>query len=486
VPVLKKFELYKKLYSARDRIVEEAKRFGRGLEIPNSVRGKFGLTGAHSSYPGPIGSDILKEIARAQKEQKPLPDLVDELRSLVKDYYGDEYDAAPIGSGEAALWAAFDSLATPPLLGHGSLYRSRYLAPLERHVSHQSGFGRPFPPSYKYIAAERYATSGELGVEGKRLNNLDTVLVPLVGARYDSHGIKYYPVPLLSEVDGEKSGETFAAVADRHAANLTAFASLGYNTPGYGYGDQTPEGVPRSQLALGKLAKEYGVPYIMDNAWGAPVVGTDIRKTGASVMFYSVDKVLHGPLSALMVGREEFMVSVRRILGTHSARYGNPSAYSKAMYSAFDPGRESVVAQVHIMKKLLEKPKLFTGPVDATYRIVREEFASLTPARFRRDLLITKTFNNLSVEVNYDRTWKNGEFGIPIFSEEDSFAGLAMIETALSAMGVLPTITYDGNILIAPGHGTIDDDGSLFEERMRAGVRGLVKAIEIVCKHAGL
>ncbi|MDG6901879.1 MAG: hypothetical protein JRM80_07955 [Nitrososphaerota archaeon] len=482
----KKFELYKKLYAERNEIVEEARRFGRSLDIPKTVRGKFGLTGAHSSYPGPIGSDVLKEIVRAQKAQEPLPDLVDQLRGLVKDHYGDDYDAAAVGSGEAALWVAFDSLATPPLLGHGSPYRSRYVAPLERHVVHQSGFGRPFPPMYKYIGAERYATAGELGVEGKRLNNLDTVLVPLEGARYDSHGIKYYPVPMLSRVDGRASGEKIAEAAERHASSLAAFASLGYNTPGYGYGDQDVDGVPKTQAAIGRLAAKYGVPYITDNAWGAPVVGTDIRKTGASLMFYSVDKVLHGPLSALIVGKEEVMVSVRRIMGTHSARYGNPSVYSKAMYSAFDPGRESVVAQIHIMKKLIEEPKLFTKPVDATHKIVAEEFAGLRPARFRRDVVITKTYNNLSVEVNYDRTWKGREFGIPIFSEEDSFSGLALIESALSAMGILPTITYDGNILIAPGHGTIDDDGDLIEERMRAGVRGLVGAIEVVCRHAGL
>ncbi|MDA4129110.1 MAG: hypothetical protein OK422_06630 [Thaumarchaeota archaeon] len=482
----KKFELYKTLYAHRDDIVHDAKKFGRSLDFLPKDRGKFGLTGAHSSYPGPIGFDVLKEITRAQKQMRPLPDLVDELRSAVKDYYGDEFDAAPIGSGEAALWVAFDVLATPPLLGHGSPYRTRYVAPLERHVTHQSGFGRPFPARYKYVGAERYATAGELGVEGKRLNNLDVVLVPLDGARYDSHGIKYYPVPLLSRVDAKKSGETLAEVAERHAAYLSAFASLGYDVPGYGYSDKTPDDVPELQFLIGKLASKYDVPYITDNAWGAPILGTDIRKTGASLMFYSIDKVLHGPLSALIIGKEDVMVAVRRALGTHSTRSGNPSGYSKAMYSAFDPGREAIVAQNYIVRKLVEEPKLFTKPVDETYKIVREEFAGVRPGKFKKDLLITKTYNNLSVEVNYDRTWKNDDFGIPIFSEEDSFAGLALIETAVAAMGVLPTITYDGNILIAPGHGTIDDEGSLIGERMRAGVRALVGAIEIVCRRAGL
>lgn len=482
----KKFQMYKKLQSNIPKIIHEAKKLGDKIGIPKNLRGKFSLTGAHSSFPGPISKNVMKAMAQIQSDQVRLEELVDKLRNLVKDIYGDEYDAAPICSGEAALWVAFDVLATSPMLGRGNEYRTRYIAPYERHASHQAGFGRPFPPKYKFLVSDRYVTAGELGVEGKRQYNLDTIIVPLVGARYHAHGIKYFPSPLLSQVDAQGSGERIANVAERHVSSLAAFASLGYDLPGYGYNDKTSNGAPKLQFLIGNLAKEYDLPYITDNAWGIPVVGTDLRKTGASLMLYSVDKVMRGPTSALIIGKEEIMIPIRRALGMHSHRWGTVSAYAKAQYSAFDPGREAIAAQVEIIEKLKEEPERFTEPVDKTYKIAREEFADFQPGRFKEDLIITKTHNNLGVEINYDRTWNHGELGIPIFTEEDSFAKTSLIEVCLDAVGVLPTIAYDGNILISPGGGTLGDEGQLLEDRMSYGVRALVDVMELVCKYAGL
>ena len=178
------------------------------------------------------------------------------------------------------------------------------------------------------------------------------------------------------------------------------------------------------------------------------------------------------------------MVPVRRALAMHSHRHGSPSAYAKAMYSAFDPGRESIVAQIHILRSIRDDPKSWIELADSTYRIVSEEFESFRYSKFKDQILITRSVNNLGVEVNYDRTWLNGEAGIPIFTEEDSFSGTALIESALNSMGVLPTITYDGNILISPGHGTIDESGKLNEDTMRLAARALVGGIEIICKYA--
>jgi hypothetical protein len=480
----KKFQIYKRLYARRQDIIEDAKKLGASMKFPSRLKGKFGLTSAHSSFPGPIAKDVLRVMDKASDEVRPLSDLNDDLRETIKDFYGDGYDAVPIASGEAALWIAFESLVSPSFLGRGDAYRSRYIAPFERHVSHQSGFGRPFPPKYKYVAADRYITAGELGVEGKRLFNLDTVLVPFVGARYDAHGIKYYPAPLLSTVKAEASAERFGEVAERHKDTLSAFVSLAYDTPGYGYGEKASNGAPLFQTLMGKLAAEYDVPYIVDDAWGAPILGTDIRKTGASLILYSGDKVIRGPLSGLLIGTDEAIVPIRRAIGTHSHRFGNPSAYAKAMFSAFDPGREVIVAQNYILRKLVEEPRQYTGPVDATYDIVKEELADSALDPYKKDILVTKTYNNMAVEINYDRTWKEGAAGIPIFTEEDSFAGTLPLETVLNTIGILPTITFDGNILIAPGHGTVDDDGALIEERMRFGVKAIIGALEIVTKYA--
>ena len=479
-----KFQMYKRIYAHRQEIVEDAKKLGTTIRFPSRLKGKFGLTSAHSSFPGPVAKDVLRVMDRASDEVRPMSDLNDDLRETVKDYYGDDYDAVPIASGEAALWIAFESLVSPSFLGRGDAYRSRYIAPLERHVSHQSGFGRPFPPKYKYVAADRYVTAGELGVEGKRLFNLDTVLVPFEGARYEAHGIKYYPAPLLSTTKAEPSAQRFARVAERHADSVGAFVSLAYDTPGYGYGEKAANGAPLFQTFIAKLARDYDVPYIVDDAWGTPILGTDIRKTGASLILYSGDKVIRGPLSGLLIGTDEAIVPIRRAIGTHSHRFGNPSAYAKAMFSAFDPGREVIVAQNYILRKLIGEPKQYTGPVDETYEIVKQELADSDLDPFKKDVLVTKTYNNMSVEINYDRTWADGKQGIPIFTEEDSFAGTLPFETILNTVGILPTITFDGNILIAPGHGTVDDRGALIEERMRLGVKALIGALEIVVRHA--
>jgi len=480
---IKKFQLYKKLFLKRDSILSDAKKLGERIGISEEMKGRFGLTGSHSSFPGPIAKEVMDKIVEEQEVRRALPDLVDELRGVVKDFYGDDYDAAPIASGEAALWTLIDSTMTSPMLGRGSGYRCRYVAPFERHASHQSGFGRPFPPKYKYVNAERYNTAGELGVEGKRLTNLDTIFVPFVGARYDAHGIKYYPAPLLSTARAEETADKVAEVAERHGSMISGFASLAYDTPGYGYGDKI-DGVPEFQIRMGNLAKKFDVPYITDDAWGIPFIGTDIRKTGASAAFYSVDKVMRGPLSAIIIGKDEVMVPVRRALGTHSHRHGSPMAYAKAMYSAFDPGRDVIVAQIQILKSIRDNPKMWTALADDIYRIVKEEFDRFSYAKFLSDIVITKTYNNLSTEVNYDRTWLDYKVGIPIFTEEDSFSGTALIESALGAMGVLPTITYDANILISPGQGTIDVSGKLIEDRMRLAVRALVGVIEIICKYS--
>jgi hypothetical protein len=486
IEVEKKYKIYRQLYSDTKEILEEAKQLGQRLGITEKTRGTFALTPSHSSFPGPIASEISREMARPENVGRNLPDLVDDLRDLVKDYYGDGYDAAPVGSGEGALWLVFETLISSPMLGRGEGYRSRYLVPFERHISYHANFGRPFPPKYKYIAADRYVTSGELGVEGKRLLDVDAVLIPAVGARYEAHGIKYYPAPLLSEVQAEPTAEKFVEAAERQSSSVTGIASLAYDTPGYGYGEKTDDGSPKLQMLLGKLAQKYDIPYITDDAWGAPIIGTDFRKTGASLAIFSVDKVMRGPLSALIIGKEEELIPIRRALGIHSHRYGSPSAYSKAMYSAFDPGREQIIAQTYIIKTLIENPRWYTQAVDATHKIVMEEFSDWEPASLRDDVLVSKSYNNLAVEINYDRTWKNGERGIPIFTEEDSFAGTALIESALNAIGILPTITYDGNIMISPGHGTVDDSGELIEERMRLGVKALFGVIGIICKFAGI
>lgn len=482
-----KFQMYRQLQANIASIYGDARKAAEEIGIPAELRGKFGLTGAISGCPAPLRDDIMEASEKGALEVIPLAKLVDEIRELVKSVYGDEYDAAPVSTCEAGLWVAFDTLFSPPMMGRGDNYRSRYIALYEKHLHHQGSYGRPFPPKYKDILADRGSTAGELGFYGKRQNNLDTVIAPLAGARYDVHGIKFHPVPLLTGVDPDGSIDNIRRYADIHRSQLAGFTSLGYETPGYGYAVKDAEGTPLLQKKLGELAHEMNLPYVIDNAWGLPFVGCNPLKTGADAIVYSMDKATGAATSGLIIGREDVMVPIRRALGMHGDRYGTTASYGKAAYVTFDAGKEALLTQIQALKVLRDNPAVLTKPVDVLEQIVREEFASIKlPAHLKDGILISKSYNSTAVEVNYEKTWANGQIGIPIFSIEDMYAGSNIFQTGLAQMGVIPTVAYDGNIYISPGLGTCDKKGQIIEANMRYAVKALVRLIEITCSHAGL
>jgi len=480
-----KFQMYKHLQENSANIYSEAKKAANEIGIPSDLKGKFGLTGAVSGCHGLCHKEVREAMDKSGLTIIPNKYLDEEVREIVKDVYGDEYDAAAINTCEAAVWVTFDVLATPPMQGRGNNYRARYLAPYERHLHHQGGYGRPFPGRYKDLFADRGCTSGELGFYGKRLDNLDAVFVRLSGAKYECHGIKYHPAVLLHDVDPEASLKEFEFIAERHSSLLTAITSLGYDTPGYGYGVKDERGTPLLQKLLASLAHKYQIPYIIDNAWGAPFIGTDIRETNADVMQFSMDKASAGPTAGLIIGKEEFMVPIRRALGIHGDRWGTVSSHGKAAYVTVDPGKEALVGVIAALKVLRDKPEKVKKPVDDLYKIVKEEFAQINP-KLRNEFTFTKSYNSAVVEVNYEKSWRNGGLKIPIFTIEDMYAGSNILQAGLGVMGLIPTVAYDANIMISPGCGTTDEEGNLIEERARWAAKAMVKMIEITCKYAGI
>ncbi|MFZ5825481.1 MAG: hypothetical protein ACOY94_14365 [Bacillota bacterium] len=480
-----KFQLYKALQANTPQIYAAAKKAADEIGIPPEIRGKFGLTGAISGCPAPLRSDIMHAGEAGNAEVIPLSILVDKLREVVKSVYGDQWEPIPTSTCEAALWVSFDTLCTPPNLGRGDSYRSRYVAPLEKHMHHQGSYGRPFPAKYKDNFADRGTTAGELGFYGKRQNNLDTVMVPLVGARYDNHGIKSWPVPMLTGVDPEASAQKIAQVCQDHVTMLTGIASLGYDTPGYGYAVKDENGAPLLQKRLGEIARHHNIPYIVDNAWGLPFIGTNPNHINADVITYAMDKAAGAATSGLIIAREDVATNIRRALGMGGDRYGTTASYGKAAYVTFDPGKEAILTQIAALEALRDRPNLYTKPVDDLYEIVVEELEAL-PKALRDSLLLSKSYNSTTVEINYEATWADGKIGLPIFSIEDMYAGSNIFQTGCAQMGIIPTIAYDGNIFISPGLGTSDADGNLLEKETRYAVKGLVQLISIVAKFTGL
>ena len=480
-----KFQMYKRLQVNIPKIYADAKKAAETLNMPAELKGAIGLTGAISGCPSPLREDIEKAMAVESRKVVPLTVYVDQFREIVKDVYGDEYDAAPVNTCEGGLWVSFDTLMTPPAMGRGDNYRTRYIIPYERHLHHQGGYGRPYPPKYKDILADRGSTAGELGFYGKRQNNFDTVIVPLPGASYPVHGIKYHPVPLMKNVDVKASVAALRDAAKQHELLLGGFASLGYDTPGYGYGQKDANGTPLLLKGIGELAQSYNVPYVIDNAWGIPFIGTSVKHVGADAMVFSMDKASGSPTSALIIGKEEALVPIRRALGYHGARWGTGSSYGKAAYVTMDPGKEGLSGQVAALKVLRDKPEILKKPVDDLYKIVTEEFGKID-SRIRPFFKFAKSYNSGTVEVNYEDSWTDGKLGIPIFSIEDMYSGSNLFQDGMSQMGIIPTIAYDANFFISPGLGTTDEHGQLIESRARMVIRGLVMLVEIVCEHSGI
>lgn len=479
-----RLDLYRFLQERTADILEDAERAGRELAIPDAWRGRIGLSASNSSFPGPLRREVVEAIAAGSRELVALARVGDEIRRLVKSVHGDGYDAALVNSAEAGLWVAYDTLVAPSLVGRGDPQRVKAVVPYERHIEHHGSYGRPVPGRYKDLFADRGATAGELGLLGRRLDHLDVALVRLPGARYEVHGIKGWPAPLLLGVDAEAAAAALRDAAAIHRAELGGFVTLAYDTPGYGYGEKEADGTSVLHRRVGALAASHGVPYIADNAWGMPFLGTDIRRIGADVMLYSMDKVAGGPTAGLIVGREEAMVNIRRALGVHSERFGTLSAHGKGSHVAVDPGKEALFGALAALRTLRDRPDRILDPIERTHAVVRDEFARAR-GRLWDGVAVHASVNLGGVEINYEGTWApenraGRPWGIPIFTHEDRIARSNLLNPALERMGVLPNLSDDANILITPGAGTLTEDGALDEERMRLVVRAVFRALVLL------
>ena len=480
-----KIELYHHLSETRGKLLEEAKKIPAAIGMPEKLLGNIGLSGMISECHGLLRKRISDAVEAGNRKVINSASLDYQVRKLVKSHYGDDYDAVTAATCEALLLVGCETLFAPPIAGRGESYRSRYVAPRERHIHHQAGYGRPYPPKYKDLYADRGVTAGEYGQLGKRLANLETVLVPMEGARYDVHGIRNHPCALLTHVDGKATAARIAAAARRNERCLGGFTSLGYTNPSYGYKDVDAEGVPVLQKAMAALAADYNVPYMIDNAGGIPFQCTDIRKIGADLIIFSMDKGAGAPTCGLAIGKEQAILPLARALGTAGPRAGGILSHGKAMFVQMDPGKEALLGLVATLRVLLEHRDQFKRNLDLLHQITVDEFKRIDQG-LMDGVRIDKVESTYSVDINYEGTWKKGRMGWPIFTIEDMYAGTAMTQTGMKEMGIWPTIGYDGTFIVTPGLGTTDENGDLIEDNARWVVRALANLCETICKHAGV
>jgi hypothetical protein len=469
-------ELGRKKAEFLSLVEKQAKRVG----MHKSWMGTIGLTGSNSARPAYLRRDVIKSMAEGARSTTNLVNYLEDIRIAVKEEYGDGYDAVPISTCEAALWACLDVFATPPVAGRGDNYRTRYVALYEAHSEHQVGYGRPFPPKYKDLFSDRANIAGELGVLGRRLNNLDVIITPIEGARYEAHGIKSFIVPLLTSANAKKTRTRLQRVIERHVSTVSALVSLGYDSPGYGYGEKSDGATSDLKAAMGALARDYDIPYIVDNARGIPFMGAHPAKIGADLILYSMDKVAGAPTSGLIIGRSEYLIPLQRALGWHSERFGGgPMTYGKGAFTTFDPGREAIVGQLAALRWIRGHKRVIRSVIDELFEIVSNECKPLT-SRYRGQIILSKSYNGGAVEINYVDTWDDGRIGIPIFSTEDKAAAMNLISAGLGVLGILPPSPDEGNVVLTTGRGLVDEEGKLIPDKTRVAVRGLVTVLEIL------
>ena len=475
-----RYRIYEALGRERAQFLERVVRAAPDAALPHDLRGAVALAGSQSVRPAYLLPEVIGKMAAGARDPAPLTRYLDEIRALVKTHYGDDFDAVPTCTCEAALMLCLDVFATPPLAGRGASYRSAYLAMHEAYSEHFVAYGRPFPPKYKDLFGERLTTSGELGILGHRLPDLDVIIVPMAGARYEPHGIRQFIVPLLTEVDAQATLAALGRRAAQFADRLSALVSLGYDTPGYGHGAKR-DGVHSDLMTgFGTLAAEYDVPYIIDNARAVPFLGPHPGRLGADLMLFSMDKVAGAPTSGLIVGRSEYVLQLQRAMGWHSDRVGSGSvSYGKGAFSTLDPGRESLVGQAAALRWVAEHPQRIRDGVDELFELLQEEVQPLR-SRHGDAIRIARSYNGYGVELNYVDTWRGGRAGIPIFNNEDKGVGANLLIAGLAALGWQAPSAEDGNVFVTTGRGLVDDEGRLISDRARAALRAMVRVLEVL------
>lgn len=90
-----RLDMYEFLNANRDKILAEVEKISADIGVPDDLKGRIGMSGANSSYPGVLRREILDAIEDASTNMRPVQYYGDQIRRVVKSVYGDDYDAVP-------------------------------------------------------------------------------------------------------------------------------------------------------------------------------------------------------------------------------------------------------------------------------------------------------------------------------------------------------------------------------------------------------
>ncbi len=463
-----RFRMYEHLGKCAGEILAEAQEAAGDLKPP----------GSHEEHSGPEAS--IPPARRRDPNDIPLQMLVDEMRQIVKDVYGDAYDACPVSSVDDAMWMACRTALAPSTRGSGRKYRARYLMPWEKRASRLASFGYLYPPKYERLLwDESPEYHGNLP---ERMENLDAVVVPLEGAIYTNHGIAYARIPFLTGVHPEPSLEVMAATADVHAESLAGFVSLGYDTPGLSGGIQDECGVPALQSGLGQLASEFNVPYVVDSGHSLPLLGTGKGVSGASATIYRLGPDMGPQSPAIIIGPEEMVTLLRKEAGLHRTPPLLGYAARGAPFAACVPPPSVLSGQARLLRLLKERAPRFAEPVNDLSAIVVSALDH-SPAKIKDGLRVTASYGMMAVELNYEDTWIE-DMGLPVFTEKDTRSGTNLLQLGLDLMGAKGVYVLDASIYFSAAWGDLQDP-SLDEDKATYAARCAAHLLEILGHHSG-
>jgi hypothetical protein len=453
-----RFRMYESLAKAARDILDQAQR--AAIEgAPPDVTGR-------------------PEPPRRSDDDGSVPDLINRIRELVKDTYGDAYDACPTVSTSAALAlcraVAIPDGTQPDRNGNvaGSL---AVVVPRQKPSELLAGF-RPLPPKYGLVPG--FSAHGETKVGP---GPLAAVLVPLSGASYSYHGIVPGPVAMLANAQSGPSLQGVAAAAEACYPHLAGIMALGTAVPGCGFTEANDDGVPELHAGLGEIAAEFDVPFLVDNTPGTPFLGPDLSKAMVSAAVF-------GPFGpggpGLLIGVEELVIPMLELAG--GGGHKGPSRVSAGGTSPpVLPSKDSLRDTVELMTEARRNPEPFGRVVDRIYDTAVSGFAHLEDD-FKRALRFKKNYAGLSVEVNYEDTWNEG-MGFPVFSGQDALAGTHLLREGLKRMGVTSISTADAAIVIGIPRQTLNEalHFSPDTDELRKEILALVTLLKIIGEKAG-